>query len=135
MFYLDDACFVTGTPLPLSNECGVLFKTKNEFSEQNRFTSRSENCLDGFSTEYVPDNGSDERVPHFSVTAKGHPKLIFNGYSYNKHRESKESNIVFWRCDKRRICSAILHLKGNRVTKETVHSHPPSWEKHEQSYL
>ena len=54
----------------------------------------------------------------------GGQKLCFEGFVFDKHETYSEK--VVWRCEKRSICKARLHIAGGQVLKRHLeHTHGP----------
>ncbi|KAK0416872.1 hypothetical protein QR680_012730 [Steinernema hermaphroditum] len=72
----------------------------------------------------------------FITSQRGGEKLVYNGYSYSKHRTKDDK--TFWRCEgfqKPKFCRGRAESVGGNVIEKQAHNHEPSPQKCEAAEI
>ncbi|RZF39431.1 hypothetical protein LSTR_LSTR000952 [Laodelphax striatellus] len=66
-------------------------------------------------------------TPRYTHTVQGNPKLMLEGYFYNKYKTSSGDKVL-WRCDQL-ACYASVSMEQGRIVKVKSHAHQPDWKR------
>lgn len=64
-------------------------------------------------------------MAEFKLSQKGKSKLCYEGFVYIKDKEVEDGEVIYWRCERKKICKGRAKTVGDTVHTGTQHNHAP----------